>query len=112
MYKSLICMLNDGIHRTSEQGRLLILPCYHFHLYIILGIRVYFFISLHMLWFKPSHRDIFLVTYAYISNTFMLYYWISDISLHIYLLYLCSYFMPKINQIMISLLDYLSYTRI
>jgi hypothetical protein len=39
-----------------------------------------------------------------ISDIFLLYYWISDISLYISLLYLHSHFVPKIIQIRSRLL--------
>jgi hypothetical protein len=41
----------------------------------------------------------YLCVYGYISNKYMLYYWIYDISLYIYLLYLLSHFVLKIIQI-------------
>jgi hypothetical protein len=39
---------------------------------------------------------LYLYVYGCISDTFLLYYWISEISLYISLLYLCSHFVPKI----------------
>jgi hypothetical protein len=42
---------------------------------------------------------LYLFVYGFISDTFMLYYWISMISMHISLLYLHSHFVPKIIRI-------------
>jgi hypothetical protein len=43
----------------------------------------------------------YIYVYGFISNIFLLYYWISVISLYIYLLYLLSHFMSKIIRIII-----------
>jgi hypothetical protein len=39
---------------------------------------------------------LYLCVYGCIYDIFLLYCWISDTSMYIYLLYLCSHFMPKI----------------
>jgi hypothetical protein len=52
---------------------------------------------------------LYLCVYGCISNTFMLYYWIFEISRCIDLLYLCSHFMPKIIWITPELVNPLKY---
>jgi len=70
------CVLNGGLVQKSRRGRILDFSSYHFHLYSILKIRVDFLVSFHLLWFSPSHKEIFLIKPFHInkmSNTMMIF---------------------------------------
>jgi hypothetical protein len=62
MYISLGQVINGGLHQTSGRGGPFILSCYHICLYRIPEIRVDLCSNFCLLWFTPSHREIFLVT--------------------------------------------------